>query len=509
MNLSDKDLYNRLSYINEAIIIKYNKDESINFFEHFIFQASSFYLSILRNKIFNLSKSIVKGFVYRSIIETLSILKMYKEGKISSDSDELISLYSYIKEKQIYERYKETLINNKLIIYDQIINNFKSAKDKYEKIYNKHKTEDIKRKMKSKLPFLLESYNYDGLIREYYPVLYESYKLLSICIHPNDLNVSSVYFDAIDFDNIDIIIKKHLINYIDFYYGAMEECKDYFELEANKVENNIYNKIYLNCVNNQKESLFTISKSIEKEFGKNTTSLLLKEIGLSIKSLAIDKIYGFSEVVKAKFKPLSELFSTFYYVQKLSINVTNRVQSKYFSKHTRYNFLKVLELNTEKEIEDSYLLWKLITNENNKEKFIKDMNKTMGFIIGNTSINDFVYEMIDYIYTDKNNNSNVKLLYDESQLFSHANGYMVSSNEGAFNEILPIIIYVDNITIYFLKKYLLYIKIVNSINNDKKYSELIETIDKQINIFLKEYNKKIEMDNKLKDFMINLYDKHE
>ena len=119
-------------------------------------------------------------------------------------------------------------------------------------------------------------------------------------------------------------------------------------------------------------------------------------------------------------------------------------------KYTDYNFWKREGIDFKEVYDYCKDILKCDSIEELKEKFSKYLPEFLE--IG--SINKFVYSMIDKIYPndDQHQASSLKLLYMESQLLSHGNGYMLSSNYGSFMDRFSAINAIDILIDKFYEK---------------------------------------------------------
>lgn len=486
--------------VNDEILEK-EKNGELTFIDHFAFQMTSYVISLIHDSVTLDEKSITRAFVYRCLIEIVAILQMYFENDIPSESEELLESYNYLCEYNSYKRYKDVL-DGKQFDFNQIETNFKNTKNKYREMMNDKSSNEFNHLIKSKLPFLFQNYCFDELIKAYCENLYDYYKILSVFVHPNDLYLSYPIFKELDFKELEMIMFGYVGLIITHFYKN-GTCKKNLKSEISFIVTNEFNNFYLNCATKQKEILFKYAQLIEEKMGENSQSYIFQELGLGIDNIALDKTFGFSEVVKCKFKPLVELAAMNHYIAKLPHYEDKRYLAEIMTKHTRYRILNAYGENTDDVLKDAYNLWYDKIEKIDFDTFKRKFDNILGFIPDGRSINKLVYDLIDdVIVDDKVFNAHMKMVYDESQMLSHANGYMISSNTGAFMEYSSVIPFLDMIISFEMNYYISYVKIYNESEGEHKYNKFIYDLNKQFKEFHKAAKAKNELDYKLKDLKV-------
>ena len=209
--------------------------------------------------------------------------------------------------------------------------------------------------------------------------------------------------------------------------------------------------------------------------------------------LCTDILFGFRENLKMKWKILLEM-----------IALTEEIYfKKYESTKERYKLLnlhthiKLLECFGEKTEISKNLAYKLFNDKNKTNMdynlFSKYYIKTLGFLMnceGKTpTLKKISYETIDKnvpnveISNGVTLNSILNISYDESQLLSHATGYLYFSNTGAWSEDFNIMIAFDNLTLYFLKKLYLLYKVFREDDDSKGYKTMLNVLRNGIKNF--------------------------
>lgn len=170
--------------LNSLLLKGFEEDKKLSFLDYFAFQSTSYAISIIHNAIYIGHESIANIFILRSLIESISEMKMYLAGDIVKESEGLLREYSFIAEHNIYHKYE--VLDGKLFHLKDIDENFERTKKKYTDL-GTISFKNLNDLLKSKLPFLLEKESVDSIIKKYCPEAYDYYHLLSVWIHPNDL----------------------------------------------------------------------------------------------------------------------------------------------------------------------------------------------------------------------------------------------------------------------------------------------------------------------------------
>lgn len=485
-------------------ILKKSENEELTFIDHYMFQATSYLISILHDNLLLKEQSYNKCFIYRSLIEVITIMKMYLAGDVPTDAEELINSYNYIAEYNIYKRYKSVL-DKKEFNFEEIENNFKNTKSMYREVLNDINSSKFKDLLNSKLPFLKDDFTFDSLIQKYSPGFYSTYRILSVMVHPNDLLLTVDFLGSIEFEVLEANI--HLV-----VFDIIKKCYLNVKLSSTKtlreeislISSNEINNLYLNMATAQKKTLFKLADMIEEKHNENTQSILFRELGKAVESMAIDKTFGFNEIVKCKFKIVIEMLALNYYISTLPHNLEDQFLEELVTKHTRLKLMEIYGIDQKEKLEDAYKCYMNYDKNISFEEFKKKFFKSLGFVPGDISITKFVFNFIDALTKDNQDFGNhMKMVYDESQFLSHANGYMISSNSGAFMDYSSVIIFTDVCIEYIIELYYNRYKLYNESKGEHKYNKFIYDLNKCLKDYKKYAKIKNETDYKFKDFKVN------
>ena len=463
-------IFNACKAINDYILDK-EKSDDLDFVDHYMFQATSYVISIIYDDIILKSKSYCKIFIYRSLIECVSVINMYMAGDINEEVKELINKYCYLAEFGIYKKYKDDL-DGKQFIFDQIEDNFKETKNIYRDNYDDINNSEFKDKIRSQLPFIKDDYSFDSLVQKYCSEFYQYYRIFSVMIHPNDILKSSKLINDLDFSTLELRLFKPILDAITKYYGDCELPKSKtFNETKRDVSSDPLNLEYSKYVLEQEQACCDIANMVYDVYGNNQVSLFFRELGYCISSMAIDRIFDYPEVVKCKFKMSIEMAATFYYASLLSHTKEEQYLGELISKHTRIKIYEILGEDTKELWDDAYKCYLKSGSSITFDEFKKHFSLPLGFIPEKTNITNFVYKLIDAVCgEDKTFAAHMRMVYDESQLLSHANGYMITANTGAFMEFSSVIVFMDSVIdtlMYLYWKINGMADIVNGTNNKR------------------------------------------
>lgn len=252
------EFFSKIKTIYNELLNK--KEESrLSYTDKYMFQLLSFSISLIHDSILIGEVSYVTQIMYKRVIETIMILsKLNKENSVYLDS------YNSYNEKLIYDKYKDKL-DFSLFHFDN---------DKFELV----NIEDVK----AKLPFIFPDYDLNNIVSSNNK-LNEYYNMV------NDLDNKNV-----NIINIGLIIFG--LKLIDSLYKDIKiKYKNTLDYEKSFIYNHPNNKMYMSYVDREAEILLSIEG--------------FKDISYFIKSIGIDKAFGFSEVLEVKFKAIVDYIS--------------------------------------------------------------------------------------------------------------------------------------------------------------------------------------------------------
>lgn len=171
-----------------------------------------------------------------------------------------------------------------------------------------------------------------------------------------------------------------------------------FSYETTQITNNPLNIKYLSYVTKQCNALNHLAYNLRKKLNDNTQSYLLEELANYIHSMAIDKLYGYSELVKCKIKPVLETLALCHYIESRPHTEENSYLDKLLTKHTKIRLMIIHNMDPTNELLSAYELYKEECPGISYDEFKKVFKTSLGFISEKTSINKLVYSSIDDFY---------------------------------------------------------------------------------------------------------------
>lgn len=503
-NINITKMYGKLFSICKATndyILQKEKDDDLDFIDHYMFQTTSYLIAIIHeNYYFKESKSLCKMFLYRSLIECVSVLNMYLAGDITEDAKELINKYCYLADYSIYRKYKDEL-DGIQFDFEQIEENFKKTKNIYRENYDEINNNDFKNKIKSQLPFITEDYTFDDLVQKYCGDFYQYYRLLSVMIHPHDPLKTTNLKNELDLPQLEARLLLPFLDIMVKCYPHLEKGESISFQEEKEAFNVPYNKEYITWVYEQEQALDDLANMVYAKHGENQVSIFFREFGYTISSMALDRVFDYPEIIKCKFKMSIELAAMFYYTGLLPHTVETEYLGKLISKHTRIKLYEIVGEDTTDLWKDAYECFKKCEEDILFDDFKKKFSASLGFIPEKKSISKFVYDLIDAV---SNGNetlaAHMKMVYDEAQLLSHANGYMITANTGAFMEYSSVIVFMDSVIDYLIFMYYKIYGIYNATEGEGKLNKFVYDIKKYRKRFKNAAVKKASIDK-----VLNMY----
>ena len=252
------EFFSKIKTIYNELLNK-KEESSLSYTDKYMFQLLSFSISLIHDSILIGEVSHVTKIMYKRVIETIMILsKLNKENSIYLDS------YNSYNEKILYDKYKDKL-DFSLFHFDN---------DKFELV----NIEDVE----AKLPFIIPVYDLNNIVSSNNK-LNEYYNMV------NDLDNKNV-----NIINIGLIIFG--LKLIDSLYKDIKiKYKNTLDYEKSFIYNHPNNKMYMSYVDREAEILLSIEG--------------FRDISYFIKSIGIDKAFGFSEVLEVKFKAIVDYIS--------------------------------------------------------------------------------------------------------------------------------------------------------------------------------------------------------
>jgi hypothetical protein len=410
---------------------------------------------------------------------------MYEEGDIPQESTELLDVYDCLGEYNIYKKYKDEF-DGELFFFSDIQKKYEETKNKYKEYMSDKNSKEFNKVINSKLPFLFQNYSFDEIVKNYFGEdIHKLYRFLSIYIHPNDLYTSYPIMKNLDYESTIVNLFNELMKLAQKYYKDGYVTRPIEEVCFNIVNSPLSNK-YKSFAYNQYEILIKISDMIANiDNTESSQTYFIRDIAGSIRSLAIDVLFGYPEIVKCKFKPIVEMMALNYYIATSSHCIDDKYIFDLIYLHTRVKYAEILEENIDEELKAAHIIYNAYVEKVDFEPFKKQFMSSVGFAVEKFSITKFVYRMIDDVEPDSHMREFTKMMYDEAQLLSHANGYMLRSNTGSFMGYNPAIVFIDKTMTLLLRIFHLNWKEFNETEGEKKFNKFVYDLNKNIKEFEK------------------------
>lgn len=343
-----------------------------------------------------------------------------------------------------------------------------------EKLSSKFSKKQIDDIINSNKPFLCDPYtNFRKLIGENLGENYaQLYGLYSQAIHPS---VNDFYMNEAVWQTIPDILLLILEEYQNLPCSALS-----FKSYVSAIYSSNISREYENIITQECKILIEISDVFRRFFVKNYTTDTLMSIQMLISEMCSDKLLGLSEQVKSKWKIVLDIFSSFYKCYISSFPHEERF--KLLEEHERIQMKR--NLNQDFSVERAYSFYKLLyPNGVAQETFKKSFLTICGYTINkNGTAQNFTSVVKEFIKKFQSTETTVSwdrtllLDYMESQMLSHANGYMWFANSGAWGDVNNIIIGTDTCLMFILESILTVFKLHRSVKETDHYKPIINVV---------------------------------
>lgn len=485
------DLYSKIYGYNYNLMHEsenLEREKEYGFDEVYDFYLTSHILSYIKSLFKNQTRSLGLYFNVRCIIEGLALKVMYLNKGINEKNIDLLRQQFFLIEYRYYSRFND--IADKILLPEKLEIDYQNAVNYFNnKLSSEFTDSQIKEIIRSKIPFICKpNLSFRKIIEENLgKEIAQIYGFFSSLIHPS-LNIAYKSED-----------KKHLYSLlplIEKIYGNLPQTEMTVTKNLSVAINNT-SKLLLELTNEETDAINKIANKFEKEFDNNYVSNTLKTLRFLLENIMYDKIMGFPEQVKCKWKIVIELFSVFNHIY-----FGNFLQGRYdlISEHTKMQTAKNSDerYDTEKAFDIYRNLYK---GNDDKEKFDKSFQNILGYIIDENykvkSLSEIVKEFAKYFESVSINKIDLsrvmQLDYVESQMLSHANGYMWFTNSGAWHDINNIFVAFDKSLLFILKKLQFIYEFHKECEDNNKYIDIIVAIKSGIKTIEEILPKKIEL----------------
>lgn len=431
-------LFGRLYKYNLSLLNKSNNPErGYSGEEVFDFFITSHGQSFLKSLYLGHVES--KGLMLncRSIIEGLAVKEMLKSGEISNKQIELLKYQDGLVERKHYKKFTD--IAPEAMFPEQMNENYSFCYDNFSKILkDDYGDKEIKNIAFSNIPFLCNpKTTFTQIVEKYLGSdLGKLYRVLSVVVHPNpNIEISKEFTAQAIVTTVKLLEKEY--NHLNSFGYTVES---HYLLTSTSRESDKY----ILAIRKIATALETIQKNFCKNFENNYVSNTMHSISMILQEIAVDRMFGFQEQVKCKIKPLIEVISSFYKNYIVEESVEDRYEL--LLEHTKLKIFSAIGI--EYNFENAYMIYKKIYPAGvDLDNFRKMFFAPTGYSINekgeSPSINSMVKDAARLIKDDSKAltfSDTLLIDYVESQMLSHANGYMWFSNSGAFtdtNNVIP------------------------------------------------------------------------
>lgn len=450
-------------------------DQKVN--AAYLFSISSYGLSFINSVFSNNAHSPGTIMDMRCIFENIAMYYHYLNGGFSDDGKELFKLQHYILEREIYKKYP--CFDGLLYFSDEVEKSYFEARQAYKGKLELNAYE-LQRIIKSPVPSLLKDDM--AFIEIVEKNLGENaaamYKQLSVLVHPHDYRstIDNIFIDIEIEKNPYIQITLHLLEEVfadkpkgeEVSFGLMEEWICYMETphltsyQAREIIFSLNDELKNVLMVAYENRLPSLARMLDQIRGITTDYLL-------------DNTFGYTEQGEIKWKVVVEYFALFNYYLNNPYYIGNNYLAYW---HTQIACNKALDREITQETKDKCYAEYIIVFPNGVDKATFEQvyfEKTLGFLIDekgeipslNKLAKDFLSQVSPTIYGGKRrvaalkvHDKNTKqewnpdvlkeladgkretietplkewlmMIYEESQIMSHATGYLFFANTGAW-----------------------------------------------------------------------------
>ncbi|WP_162146967.1 hypothetical protein [Acholeplasma granularum] len=447
------DLYRRLKTVDKEVLGMGSEKLPSSINTAILGYIASFGLSLIKDLYLNNTRS--SGFLLsiRCIIEGIAI-QMYLEKKsITPEQEEIFKLQSYLFEWDIYRRYPS--FDDVLFDLNTINANYIKSKEVLIKKYQ-YTSKQIDKIKRSKVPYIDNMKSFEDLIKRHLPSgILEIYKTISLYVHPYNYRIND--------PKLFMILAETTINLLNKIFDNVTPSSKGLEYEYNMVIGmNDLGYHTRKITNHQVDKLNKLCGMIDS-IGYNFLAYSIEACTSPLIDYLLDTSMGYTEQSTTKWKTAIE---NLWYLNECIGDDDLGNKNELIYAHT---YIKQ-RLNVGGEVlDDDFMVAydfyiKKYSNGVPYEVFKKNFIGTTGYTInefGETkSLKKSVFTFIDEISPKINdgqldcnvreepdfnftNNENIeivkinlsdllKMKYDESQVMSHASGYLYYSLSGAW-----------------------------------------------------------------------------
>ena len=416
-------LYGKIYKQNMRLLKKSeNEGTEIDCADVFDFYTTSHALSFLKDIYFDLSSSL--GFVLnaRCILEGIA-LKRFSKSKNDGIYTELLKRQKAILEYRCYHSFDE--IKEYIVVPEIIDADYREASQYFMDALTLkfgYREKFIKSIIDSQIPFIGEQLGED------YAKLYG---LLSQMVHPSS---NSTYRNNTLLESTEFVLELLLREYEGIATGK-HDLKYYCGISMVSTVPIRLHKL----MSGERSELFNLASAIESDYDSNYIADSIRSICLLRSEMIFDIIMGIREQAKSKWKILLDIYAVFYEV--LFVNHSDSNLIKMIDIHWKIQLNR--NLHSEFSIDEAYSVYcTRFTDGVDKNPFDDGFKTIIGYLIDESGKSPSLTKVVKNfvkLFDSKSENKLFQQIYYmnylESQLLSHANGYLWFANGGAWNDI--------------------------------------------------------------------------
>jgi len=427
-------------YNNKLLRLCNDKTYTPSFDEVYDFYLTSHAMTFIKNIYFNHFEGPGIFLNSRCILEGLALKQAYKDGAIDEFNIELLKKQDALIEYKQYKKFKD--IMEHVTIPEEKEKKYKEAVKFYKETLVSYSNEEIDKIINSQIPFLCNpKINYQQLIEDHLgKETAEYYSKLSILIHPTSNKLNSIeFYKSIILDTF---------NWIKNIYSSLPDGKidlkqyAYLVIFSSKNAEEFRDSILDECT-----QIEQVQSDFIKNFGSNYVSDTFHMTSMLIQEMMLDVVFGFNEQVKCKWKVMIELLASFYEVYLNQDDVDNSYRMLQY--HEDVAMARALHQDTavKENLDKAFEHYKKkypngIDYEQFKHKYVLTLGYTVDEQGKVKNLTQLVNQLCNLFDDDKaiglNPKDVLKMNYAESQMMSHANGYMWFANTGAWGDALSV-----------------------------------------------------------------------
>lgn len=406
----------------------------------------------------------------RCILEGLAIKKMREKGDITDEHLELLQVQVFLIEYNNYKNFSDVF--ELFLIPEKLKEDWERTVAFFqEKLASKFDADKIKKITKSGNPFLCDDkLSYHKIVERYLGEEYAAwYGVLSQCAHPSS-NLLSDSFSATQFvlPIWDLVVAEYgKLPFKGLTLGSyIKQCTT--SVQAHR---------YYELIEKQCDILQGAINVMEKHFPNNYFSNTFQTVITLLREVVLDHLLGLNEQVKAKWKIVLDLLASFDFCYIGSFPRSERYDL--LVEHTRFKYAK--NMQQEYDLSNAYDAYRgLYPSGVERERFEKAFSMLVGYTVNEKGNVKNLSELVrDFVKNFEKVGSWSRVMcldYAESQMISHANGYMWFANSGAWGDVNNILMAADISIDLLLQKTHAIFKLHALSEEDKTYKDIVNVL---------------------------------